>query len=158
MSSDIILWFWFAFLLCLLIYMYLAASALCRSVRAALQLWCAGSRVWRSVDASHGLRYPAASGGSVLWSWIEPMSPALQAGFLTSCHQGSPCIPLIFSHLEKPFMCLLAICIPSLEKCIFWSTHFLVGLSVAYFFLAAYVFHILMPHWSHYLQIFSLIQ
>ena len=62
------------------------------------------------------------------------------------------CISLIICDAEHLFMCLLVICMSSLEKCLLWSSHVL----IRFFFILWTVCTLwrLSPSLSHHLQIF----
>ena len=65
-------------------------------------------------------------------------------------------ISLIISDVEHLFMCLLAICMSSLEKCLFSSfVHFWLDAFFSWYWVVwtVYIFYILTACWSHYLQI-----
>jgi len=72
------------------------------------------------------------------------------------------CISLMTGDVERIFICLLAICISSLEKCS--SAHYLIGffvVSAVFWCWVIWVVHIcwiLSPYWSYHLQVFSPIQ
>ena len=90
------------------------------------------------------------------WSRRVPFSPhCLMMAILASVRWCLSvilmCISLIINDVEHLFMCLLTICMSSLEKCLFKSVHFWTGV-FGFLALILWIFWILTPYWIYHLQ------